>query len=79
MQKRSRITGLLMALLGSMVLFMNLGKPRIAALHGADVMSLVACGFLFGIAFMGLLAKLRLGDEKSSTGSQIASRSAPEP
>jgi hypothetical protein len=63
MQRRSRFTGLFLALLGVMVLLSNLSKPRIAALHGADILSLIACGVCFGIAFVGLIGRLRVRDE----------------
>lgn len=46
------LTGLLFAWLGTMVLLNNLGKPRVEALHGSDVMGLVASGMLFGMGFV---------------------------
>jgi hypothetical protein len=57
MKKRIRFTGLGLALLGTLVLLNNLGKPRIeaAGLHGSDILGLVASGFCFGIAFAMLL------------------------
>jgi hypothetical protein len=60
MKKSSRFTGLVLALLGAMVLLNNLGKPRVEALHGADVGGLVASGILLGIGFVGLMGQLKL-------------------
>lgn len=64
MKKSSRFTGLFLALMGAFVLLNNLGKPRVAALHGSDVLGLVASGLCFGVAFVGLLGRL----EMSSSG-----------
>lgn len=63
MQKSSRITGLFLALMGVMVLLNNLSKPRIAALHGSDVVSLTAVGMLFGVGFVGMIGRLRLPEK----------------
>lgn len=61
MKRNSRFTGLMLTLLGAMVLLNNLGKPRVAVLHGSDVCGLVASGICFGIGFVGLIGKLQLG------------------
>lgn len=63
MQRRSRFTGLILAMLGLLVLFTNLNKPRIAALHGSDIVGLIACGVCFGVAFMGLIGRLKVRNE----------------
>ena len=63
MKRSSRITGLMLALVGAMVLLNNLDKPRVGALHGSDVMGLVASGMCFGIGFVGLIGKLKLSSE----------------
>jgi hypothetical protein len=57
MKKRSLFTGLCTALMGTMVLLNNLGKPRIEAadLHGSDILGLVASGMLFGVALVWLI------------------------
>ncbi len=60
MHNSSRLTGLILALLGVMVLLNNLGKPRIESLHGSDVLGLVASGVCFGVAFVGLIGRLRV-------------------
>jgi hypothetical protein len=63
MKKSSRFTGLILALMGTMVLLNNLGKPRVEALHGADIVGLLASGACFGIAIAGLLGRLRVRNE----------------
>jgi hypothetical protein len=63
MKKISRFTGLLLALMGVMVLLSDLSKPRIAALHGSDVVSLTAVGMLLGVGFVGLIGRLRIPGE----------------
>ena len=61
MKKSSRF-GLMQALMpplmGVLLLLNNLGKPRVEALHGPDVLGLVASGFLLGIGFAGLMGRL---------------------
>ncbi len=63
MKKSSRFTGLILALMGTMVLLNNLAKPRVEALHGADIVGLLASGACFGIAIAGLLGRLRVRNE----------------
>ncbi len=58
MEKRSRITGLMVLLFGLMALFGSLSKPRVEALHGADIVGLIGCGMCFGVALVGLLGRL---------------------
>ena len=58
MKKSSRLTGLVLMLVGVLVLLNNLGKPRIEALHSPDVLGLVAAGMLLGIGFVGLMGRL---------------------
>ena len=60
MKKISRFTGLFLALMGVMVLHSDLSNPRIAALHGSDIVSLTAVGMLFGVGFVGLIGRLRI-------------------
>ena len=67
MKKSSRLTGLVLTLVGAMVLLNNLGKPRVEALHGSDVLGLVAAGMLLGIGLIGLMGRL---DFASSTKDQ---------
>lgn len=58
LKKSSRFTGLVLALLGAIKLLNDLGKPRVEALHGVDVLGLVASGMLFGVGFVGLMGRL---------------------
>ena len=58
LKKSSRFTGLVLALLGAIKLHNDLGKPRVEALHGGDVLGLVASGMLFGVGFTGLMGRL---------------------
>ena len=52
MKKSSRFTGLALALMGVMKLLNDLSKPRVEALHGSDVLGLVASGMLLGVGFV---------------------------
>lgn len=63
MRKSSRLTGLLVALLGIMPLLASLSKPRIATLHGSDILGLIGAGMCFGVGVVGLLGRLRVRDE----------------
>jgi hypothetical protein len=49
--------------MGAMVLLNNLGKPRVEALHGADIAGIMASGACLGVGFIGLLGRLRTWDE----------------
>jgi hypothetical protein len=60
MKKSSRLTGLVFALMGIPPLLNSLDKPRVAALHGSEVLRLVAAGMLFGVGFVGLMGRLDL-------------------
>jgi hypothetical protein len=53
----------MMALLGVLVLLTNLNKPRVQALHGADILGLVACGICFGVAVIGLSGRLQVRND----------------
>jgi hypothetical protein len=55
MKKRSLFISLCFALWGLLVLWNNLSKPRVEALHGSDIVGIMASGFCFGIVFMILL------------------------
>jgi hypothetical protein len=63
MQKHSRLTGLFVALFGVMALLSSLSKPRVEALHGSDILGLVASGICFGVAFVGLIGRLKVRSE----------------
>lgn len=62
MIKRSRFVGLFLACFGLMALLSSTSKPRVEALHGADILGLVASGMCFGVAFVGLIGRLRVGN-----------------
>jgi hypothetical protein len=61
--KRSRVRGLILSLLGLLVLLNSLGKPRVEALHGADILGLIASGMCCGVAFVGLMGWLKVQSE----------------
>lgn len=63
MNKRSRIAGAFVLLFGLMSLFSSLSKPRVQALHGSDIVGLIACGACFAIALVGLLGRLKMLNE----------------
>ena len=67
MKKSSRLTGLVLALMGAMVLLNNLGKPRVETLHGPDILGLVASGMLLGIGFAGLMGMLSFSSTKDQS------------
>lgn len=62
--KRSRFTGLVLAVLGTIKLLNDLGKPRVEALHGIDVLGLVTAGALLGIGFIGLMGRLNFPNSR---------------
>ena len=51
------------ALVGAMVLLSVLDKPGVQALHGSEIMRLLASGAGFGIALVMLLGLFRSGNE----------------
>ena len=64
----SRFTGLVLAVLGTIKLLNDLGKPRVEALHGVDVLGLVTSGALLGIGFVGLMGRLNFaGSQKDQS------------
>ena len=70
MNKSSRfgsMQALMLPLMGVLLLLNNLGNPRVQALHGSDVLKLVASGFLLGMGLASLLAWLKPGIYASST------------
>jgi len=67
MKKQSRLTGLLLTFLGSMVLLSGLDQPRVAALHVPDIVRLVAGGAGLGMGLLGLIGRLNMvKDQKGS-------------
>ena len=65
LKKSSRFTGLALALMGVMKLLNDLGKPRVEALHGSDVLGLVAAGMLLGVGLCGLMGRLNFEKDQS--------------
>jgi hypothetical protein len=62
------LTALVPGLIGFVALSNNLGKERVAALHGSDVMGLVASGFCFGVCFSILMTWYVTRKERSAAG-----------
>ena len=46
-------------LLGLMSLANAVGRPRVAALHGSDIVQLIATGMCFGVALVTLIVFIR--------------------
>jgi hypothetical protein len=65
MQRPSPRIALIPGLFGFMALFSNLGKDRVAALHGADIVGLLAAGFCFGVTFTVLITWYMTRKERS--------------
>ena len=68
MKKFSPFMALMPFLFGVMALSNNLGKERVAALHGADIVGLMASGFCFGVTFSMLLMWYKTRKERSAAG-----------
>ena len=64
LKKSSRFTGLVLMLMGAMKLLNDLGKRRVEALHGIDVLGLVASGGLLGVGFVGLMGRLNFASSQ---------------
>jgi len=63
MKKSSRLTGLFLSLLGTFVLLSVIDKPRVEALHGSDILRLLAAGAGLGLGIAGLFGLLRFPNE----------------
>jgi hypothetical protein len=59
-QRRIRTVGLFMLMLGVPPLLNALGNPRVQALHGTDVLGLIASGLVIGFGLGLLLSKILL-------------------
>ncbi len=55
MKRFKPVRALFPAMFGFIALFNNLGKERVSALHGSDIVGLMASGFCFGVTFSMLL------------------------
>jgi len=62
-RRAGTILGLFMLLFGVPPLLNAIGNPRVQALHGPDVLGLVASGLCFGLGLGLLLTKLVLRGE----------------
>ncbi len=51
--------GLMMLLFGTMRLLNLLGSPRVASLHGSDILGLTASGGCFAVGLLALCGRLR--------------------
>ena len=58
--KKNVLTALFPLLFGFMALMGSLSKPRVEALHGSDIVGLMAAGACFGIGFTALFGRLRM-------------------
>jgi hypothetical protein len=63
MDKRSRIAGAFVLIFGLMSLFSSLSKPRVQALHGSDILGLMASGACLAVALVGLFGRLNIPNE----------------
>ena len=59
-RKSSHIMGVLLLLFGSLSLLRILDNPRLAALHGSDIVALTGCGACFAVALLALLGRIKL-------------------
>ena len=51
MEKKRVFVSLFVFMIGFFPLLNSLGNPRLGALHGSDIVRLMASGFCFGVAF----------------------------
>jgi hypothetical protein len=55
--------GVILLFFGSMSLLRMLSNPRVASLHGSDIVALTGCGACFGVALVALLGRIKVGSE----------------
>ena len=63
MYRSSRIAGTFVLLFGLMSLSSSLNRPRVQALHGSDILGLMASGACLAVALVGLLGRLKILNE----------------
>ena len=63
MYRSSRIAGTFVLLFGLMSLSSSLNRPRVQALHGSDILGLMASGACLAVALVGLLGRLKVRNE----------------
>jgi len=68
MKKFSPTMALMPCFFGFVALFNNLGKERVAALHGADIVGIMASGFCFGVTFSILMIWYKMRKERNTAG-----------
>jgi hypothetical protein len=68
MKNFSPLRALMPCFFGLVALFNNLGKARVAALHGSDIVGLMAAGFCFGVTFSMLMFWFKTRKERSAAG-----------
>ncbi len=68
MKKLSPTMALMPCFFGFVALFNNLGKERVAALHGADIVGIMASGFCFGVTFSILMIWHNMRKERNTAG-----------
>jgi hypothetical protein len=63
MRKRKVIAGVFLLMFGLLGVFRMLSNPRVQALHGSDVLALMAPGLCFGVGLPLLLGRLMFRGE----------------
>jgi len=62
-RKANRVMALVLLVVGFSTLFRILGNPRVAELHGSDIMALTGCGACIGVAIVGVLGRIHLRND----------------
>jgi hypothetical protein len=70
MKKQSRLTGLLLTFVGTMVLLSGLDQPGVSALHVPAIVRLVAGGAGLGMGLFGLIGRLNMSSSANSAKDQ---------
>lgn len=63
MRDRRIIAAVFLLMFGAFALLRMIGNPRVQALHGSDVLGLIASGLCFGVGLALLLRKVTLRGE----------------
>jgi hypothetical protein len=63
MRRRRVIAGVFLLMFGTFALLRMIGNPRVQALHGSDVLGLLASGLCFGAGIALLLRRIILRGE----------------
>ena len=63
MGKRRTIACVIVFMLGLIALFSVIGSPRLASLHGADILRLVGSGMCFGAGIGLIFGRRKFPDE----------------